>query len=340
MSPHEILAFDRLAFLGLALSRMDLPEATVSDLIKAHRASTRRQYESGWKKFQAFVRRNRISEITPETLANFATSTFHSSPTVSPATVTNAMVAIRDPVAYGFGVEINRRTWDLLRSSFFNQRPPAPPSPPSWSLEKVLTLLQSPRFSVNPSSSDLLLKALFLTAMATGHRVSQLAALLRTSQFMRFGHDDMSVTLAPKPFFLAKNERAGHRMSPVTVPAWRTLGEPHPLCPVAALKAYVSASRTYSGPNLWVDPRSLRCLKTSDLAAKLVQLISLADPQSRPKAHQIRKYASSLAFFRSFDVDQVRRAGQWSSSASFVTRYLQTHLTNVPCVAMGSPPPS
>ena len=340
MSPDDILALDRLAFLALALSRMDLPEATVADLTKAHRDSTRRQYESGWKKFQSFVRQNRVTRITPETLASFATSIFHSSPTVSPATVTNAMVAIRDPVTYGFGVEIDRRTWDLLRSSFFNQRPPTPPSPPSWSLEKVLTLLQSARFAVDPTPSDLLLKALFLTAMATGHRVSQLAALLRTPQFVRFGHDDMSVTLAPRPRFLAKNERAGHRMSPVTVPAWRTHDGPHPLCPVAALKAYISATRAYSGPNLWVDPRSLRALKTSYLATKLVQLISLADPQSRPKAHQVRKYASSLAFFRSFDVDQVRRAGQWSSSYSFVNRYLQVHLSNIPCVAMGSTPHS
>ena len=149
MSTHDILAFDRLAFLGLALSRMDLPEATVSDLIKAHRSSTRRQYESGWKKFKFFIRRKGITVITPETLASFATSVFHSTSKVSPATVSNAMVAIRDPVAYGFGVEVNRRTWDLLRSSFFIQRPPAPPSPPSWSLEKVLAQLQSPRFSVD-----------------------------------------------------------------------------------------------------------------------------------------------------------------------------------------------
>ena len=36
--------------------------------------------------------------------------------------------------------------------------------------------------------------------------MSQLAALLRTHQFMRFGPDDSSVTLAPKPLFLAKTK--------------------------------------------------------------------------------------------------------------------------------------
>ena len=135
-------------------------------------------------------------------------------------------------------------------------------------------------------------------------------------------------------------ERAGHRMSPITFHPWITPDGPHHLCPVAALTAYISATRAYSGPNLWVDPRSLRGLKTLNRATKLVQWISLADPQSRPKAHQVRMYAPSLAFFRSFDVDQVQRAGQGSSSYCFVNRYLQIHLSNIPCVAMGSSPDS
>ena len=56
MSPHDILALDRLAFLALALSRMGLPEAAVADLTKTHSDSTRRLCESGWKMFQSFVR--------------------------------------------------------------------------------------------------------------------------------------------------------------------------------------------------------------------------------------------------------------------------------------------
>ena len=59
-----------------------------------------------------------------------------------------------------------------------------------------------------------------------------------------------------------------------------------------------------------------------------MRLIHQADPSSDPKAHQVRKYASSIAFFRSFDVEAVRLAGQWSSSASFMSRYLVPHLRN------------
>ena len=56
--------------------------------------------------------------------------------------------------------------------------------------------------------------------MATGHRVSQPAALLRGPAFTQFGPGDASVTPATKPGFLAKNERAGHRMKPVVIQAW------------------------------------------------------------------------------------------------------------------------
>ena len=328
-----------MAFLSLALARLELPQATIDDLVKAHRTSTCRQYESGWKKFQSFVATANVTDINPGTLAEFATFVFHSGSKVSPATVTNAMVAVRDPISYGFGVKIEDWTWDLLRASFFQQRPPAPPVPPSWSLGKVLDLLQSPRFQGSNVPANLFLRALFLVAMATGHRVSQLAALLRTKEFLKFGPNESSVTLAAHPRFLAKNEREGHRMAPVVVTAWREEGGPHPLCPVEALRTYVASTGSFSRPELWLDPTSGKPLTTASLSRRLVSLISLADPQAKPKAHQVRKYASSLAFVRSFDVEKVRRAGQWSSANLFIQRYLLPHLEDTRCVAMFSAPP-
>ena len=112
---------------------------------------------------------------------------------------------------------------------------------------------------------------------------------------------------------------------------------PHRLCPVAALRAYVTTTSYHTGNDLWVDPVSSRVLTSTKVASHLVRLISLPDPLSHPKAHQVRKYASSLASFRSFDIELLRRAGQWSSSASFIQRYLH-HLTDVGVVAIGSAP--
>ena len=110
LTVDDVLALTRLDFLSLALTRLNMDHTTVKDLVTAHRASTRRQYESGWKKFQSFLVAKQIREVNPGTLAEFATFVFHSGSKVSPATVTNAMVAIRDPVSYGFGVKIEVRT--------------------------------------------------------------------------------------------------------------------------------------------------------------------------------------------------------------------------------------
>ena len=308
----------------------------MEDLVKAHRVSTRRQYESGWKKFQRFLRSKLVPAITPQVMLDFASYVFRSGNGVSTATVTNAMVAVRDPVKFGFGVVVDPRKWELLKASFFLQRPSRVPSPPAWSLPRVLDFLQSARFGPAATPNDLFLRALFLVALATGLRVSQLGALLRSPEFAKFAPGKASVTLAPRPSFLAKNERERHRLRPVTFPAWFVGSTHHPLCPVSALDSYLAVTSQAPGQHLWVDPVSLRPLKTADIARGLTSVIRLADPSAPARAHHVRKIASSLAFFRCFDVDAVRQAGQWASSSSFVTRYLVHHLRDVPCVAMGS----
>ena len=336
----DVLALTRLEFLKKVLAGQDHHPSAVSDLLFAHRPSTCRQYEAGWKKFQRFVSSTRITRISPQVLVWFASHVFHGDSRPSLATVSNALAAVKDPVKFGFDVVADSRQLELLRASFFLQRPPVLRPPPNWSLHKVLGFLQTQRFVVAPSSGDLLQLALFLVAMATGHRVSQLSALCRGPEFARFGVGDSSVTLAPKPKFLAKNERAWHRVRPVSFSAWLVDGGHHALCPVAALRKYIDATSRSACQALWVDPGSLSPLSTKDIAARLVRLIRMVDPTSDPKANQVRKYASSLAFFRSFDIEAVRLAGQWSSSASFVSRYLVPHLRDVPCVALGSGPGS
>ena len=219
----------------------------MEDIVGAHRVTTRHQYESGWKKFQHFLRSRGVSSITSQVLLDFASYLFRAGDNVSAATVNNAMVAIHDPMLFGFGLVVDPRQWELLKASFFLQRPSKIPSPPAWSLPRVLDFLQSARFGSAASRSDLFRRALFLVALATGLRVSQLGALIRTPEFTKFAPGLSSVTLTPCPSFLAKNERVRHRMRPVTVPAWLDGSSPHPLCPVAALKAYLDATSRYQG---------------------------------------------------------------------------------------------
>ena len=130
-SVSDVLTLDRLAFLKKVLAGQDLHQSSVSDLLSAHRASTRRQYEAGWKKFQRFLASSGVTSISPPVLLRFASSLFHGPSKSSLATVTNAMAAIKDPVRFGFGVVADPRQWELLRGSFFLQRPPVLRLPPS-----------------------------------------------------------------------------------------------------------------------------------------------------------------------------------------------------------------
>ena len=165
-----VLELDHLAYLGKVLESQGVSPSAVEDLVRAHRPSTRRQSE--WRKFQRFLRSQHITSIIPQVLLDFASSVFRSGNGVSAATVNNTMVAVQDPVKFGFGIEVDPRKWELLKASFFLQRPSRVPSPPSWSLPRVLDFLQSARFGAAASPSDLLLRALFLVALATGLRVS------------------------------------------------------------------------------------------------------------------------------------------------------------------------
>ena len=184
---------------------------------------------------------------------------------------------------------------------------------------------------------DLLHKSVFLIALASGLRISQLVALARSPAHTKFPIDGSSVILAPFPGFLAKNERSGDKVGPVEVPAWKLEGHNHILCPVATLKEYLSQVPLDS-ERLWVWPDSLKPCSISHLRKIICRVIAAADPGPKSNPHQVRAYAATLGYLRSFDTSKVQGLGQWASCQSLATRYLDVNLVDVPCVAMLVPP--
>ena len=332
---HEILGSTRVEFLKRALSR-SLPEETVRDIVLGLRTSTTRQYESSWKKFQKFVEERKYSTISAETVLEFASYLFHKKK-LAISTISGHISAIADPLKFAFDISTDSRSLDLMKSSFFLQRPPARKPSPSWSIQKVLNLLSSDQYVNEVTTDNLLKKALFLVALASGLRVSQLRALTRAETLTRFTPDLTQVTLAPNPQFIAKNERLHHRMKPVIVPALIEGGSAHTLCPVRALREYMNEVAG-DEENLWIWPRTQQAISTAQIAKLICQVIEEADPGKAPTAHDVRGCASSLAFGRSLDPYQVQLAGQWASCSTFVNRYLFPEVTESHCVAMGSLP--
>ena len=148
------------------------------------------------------------------------------------------------PLWTAFGLDMNDYLFSKIPKACAKLRPaPPPPRDVSWSLNKVLHFASN--IDNNTADPHLLIrKTLFLLAMASGGRVSELAALTRDPGSVVF-EENGDVTLYPDPVFLAKNEDPAKRWNPWTI---HPLPQDLSLCPVKTLQDFLaSASRWSSG---------------------------------------------------------------------------------------------
>ena len=99
----------------------------------------------------------------------------------------------------------------LLRS-FCVEAPIRSVTPPAWNLLTVLEFLKSPVFEPSHQASlrDLMRKTLFLIALASVKRVSELQALSRTVSF-----SSSAAAVSYVPEFIAKTESALRPLPPL-----------------------------------------------------------------------------------------------------------------------------
>lgn len=99
---------------------------------------------------------------------------------------------------------------------------------------------------------DALYKALFLIALATGLRASQLGAVTEHN-WTTFATRFSSVSLVPAPTNLTKNESEDYRLQPVLIPAWIESRQHHKLCSVLALHQhqYMKLTSQANKDHLW-----------------------------------------------------------------------------------------
>ena len=322
-------------FLRLCLLR-SFPPQVVSDAVLGLRPSTSRQYQSSWVAFQDFVRRQALTWVSEAVVYDFLSGLFHARGRAA-STITTYLAGLADPLLFGFGLSVRGRVLDLMRRSFHLRRPPPRPRLVRWSLRRVLDHLRGPGFGVDASPRRLLQKTLFLVAMASGLRVSQLHALVRDPAWLVFAVDGSQVSLAPSPRFLAKNEREGRSLPPLVVRAWLVDGRPHDLCPVLALRRYLGALPEPQG-RLFLWPDTRQPLTRVRISRMLCEVIEEADPGCAPRGHDVRSLSATLSFLRHCSLERLRVDGQWGSDYSFVHHYLDHSLRDVPCVTMSGPP--
>ena len=125
------------------------------------------------------------------------------------------------------------------------------------------------------------------------------------------------------------NRRRPWRISPIS-------GENSSLCPVATTQVYLRRTADYSSGSLFRHHESGKPLSLSGTRCRLTSLIKRLNPDSVPKMHDLRKMASSLAFFEGMTFPDIASMTGWSSPHVFMRHYLHEIDSLVrSCVVLG-----
>ena len=103
-----------------------------------------------------------------------------------------------------------------------------------------------------------------------------------------------SLLLRPHPSFLAKN-KLRKRIETREIQTLIGLdGQVSQICPVSAIKEYLDITKGKTVGSLFLNPKNGEAISLSLLRHHICSLITEADPDTRAKVHDIRKYAASI----------------------------------------------
>ena len=227
------------------------------------------------------------------------------------------------------------RSLYFLIEGMNNVRPPQRKIMPEWDLSTVLkSLNQCPYEPLQSASAkDLTVKTVFLIAIASGKRCSELHALV-TGNHIVFGNQ--GATLHFRPDFLAKNERSDFSMAPLFIPYLDQSGKDtrkkRLSCPVRALRWYLTRTETArklskSSQLFITSQKPFKPAAKSTIAGWMVTAIVKADAVKKgdniPTAHSTRAISSSWAYNHGLSVNEIRNTVSWRTETTFVSRYLR-----------------
>ena len=237
----------------------------------------------------------------------------------------------------------------LIRS-FQLERPPRRKVAPQWNLSLVLQALLKPPFEpiARCDLKSLTLKTIFLVALTSGRRRSELDALCFDSYHFRQNQDQSMITLYPALDFIAKSQALDAVADPIKLKAFTSVGSADTdrrLCPVRALLQYRKTTATpecrKGRSKLFISykPSMATEIKKATISAWIVKLIRLAystegeDPRAlelhKISAHEVRALSPSCSIFRSMSVDTVLQSCTWKSRNTLSDFYLRDMCTFV-----------
>ena len=311
---------------------------------QSRRSSTRQMYDARLSIYRSWCDQRQISphSATVEDVANFLiyVHEIRGGKAATVAGYRSAIATIHDGWR-GTPVGLNKDLSNLIKG-IFNSNPEVKPLLPNWDLPTVLwALCEEPFEPINAADIKYVTwKTVFLMALATAARVSELHALSVKETNLRF--ESGGIRLLPNFQFLSKTQRMGKPWSPLFISNFANFAtEPKDLllCPCRALKEYLKRMRSYhTGETeqlfLTYQKGVRKPAAKSTLSRWIVSLIRYVyDKQpamslSRVRGHDTRRLASSWALFNGASVQEILQAAHWASENTFTSYYLKDVVWN------------
>ena len=284
------------------------------------RPSTNCMYDDRWRRFTRWAAGQGFDPLDPTAaqIASFLYDLFDTQG-LSPQTIKGYRTCIGSVLnRTGRAKVVLHRTISDMIASMELQRPRTTPVLSQWDLGVVLEALSKSPYEPlwEASFKHLTLKTVFLLAMASAGRRSELHALRFDKNYIQFKLKGAGVTLYfSQPEFGAPN------------------------CPVRALRCYHRYLTEH--PYLRKDRRRLfvpikdnnagKELSASSISRWICTTIvdshaAIQDSKNLPgsvKAHKVRVVATSLQLFNKVDLHSVMKPGRWSSGGTFTSFYLR-----------------
>ena len=140
------------------------------------------------------------------------------------------------------------------------------------------------------------------------------------------------VTIPIMPGFFYKNQRLGR--TPPNREIFPLSDGHQALCPVKTHASYLSLSGPCRGP-LFLNSQTKVPLHKSSISMILCEVIEEAFPNWMPRAQEVRKFATSLAWKRWLISRRNIKRAFWRSSSIFIDRYLSGKVSQN-CVALNT----
>ena len=219
----------RLEAVKRSLQERGFSQAAADQIARGRRQSTRAVYDSKWRVFAGWCTGQSVDpfQVTIQKLADFFVYLFQVKH-LNPRTIKGYRSAISSTIsACGSRTEFSdsQELGSLIRS-FQLERPPQRKIAPQWNLSLVLQSLLKPPFEpiAKCELKFLTLKTVFLVALVSGRRRSELHALCFDSHHFRQNQDQSMVTLYPDLDFVAKNQAFDAVAEPIKLSAFTSVG--------------------------------------------------------------------------------------------------------------------